>query len=164
MQSDVKAPSGTGDGLEPVAREASILAPLLAADLDPAHFSWWELSPGQRAMIATLEFERRVADGGLQSYFFSSNGALDDAVREGLELIGAFVALGFFERATQTFPGGELPHDTDDRLEIMGLTTADMLDDLAALERQFKDTGETGENLTLKRLAYIDGHPREFFR
>jgi len=163
MQEQMRVPSGTGDGLAGRVREEAILVRLRASEIGPASPFWAELSPGQRAMIATSVLESKLDEGGLEHYFFTSDGWWDDAVRDGLELLGAYVALGFFDRASGTFPGGELPADREDRMELLCRTTAEMWSHINSLEKEFRETGRLKEDLTELRLTYVDAHPEEFF-
>ena len=135
---------------------------LACSDLTPASFHWMELSPGQKAVLATLRFDRSLERGGLEGWFFGLTGGWDSAVRDGLTRLGAFVTLRFFERASQAFPE-DLPIDQEDRMDLLGRTTAEVFSVLSDIDRRFRETGRSDEDLRAMRLAYVDAHPEEFF-
>ena len=119
-----------------------------------------ELTPGQRAILATGWCEAEVNNGGFWQFFVNSSGMLGPEALEGFRLVGmpkradmlarAIALAGFDpyprERAERA---GRMPEDEDD------------------LDPQWEKIGDTffevEQDQDARLAAYIRAHPEEFF-
>jgi len=163
MSTDVRVPRGSGDGATGFERENAVLGRLHDADTAPGDPDWDQFSPGQQACKATLLLEECVLAGGFEHYFFSSSAALDDAVRDGLNLLGTSRLLAVFDEALEAFPDGEPPTRAEERQEFLERTLEDVFSAWHELDERFTRLNEGDESLLESRLRYVDEDPEEFF-
>lgn len=120
------------------------------------------LTEGQRATYAVEQLQMEVANGGFDQYFFNSGGDLAPEALEGLRLLrlDAFAAL--LQRAMRLFPGGEVPRARSARQETLEREVSARLED-EGLEPAWYGAYAAEEEVSKAVLAYVDGHPEEFF-
>ena len=90
----------------------SLLAPIFYEKPD-------SLSQPERNICYIEDMEREVNNGGFGQFFLNSSGDNTQETISALKEIGSERFLFLLESATQQFPGGKVPRDRDERLEVM---------------------------------------------
>ena len=120
-----------------------------------------DLTPGQRALWALWVVDGEVANGGFEQFFFNSSGSLMDESIDSAERVGADHHAQILRQAAALYPNSEVPEDRDERERLLQSFPKSADRTLRALaDRWYARDGE----LEQKMVAYVEGHPDEFFR
>ena len=121
------------------------------------------LTPGQRALLAAHWTVAEVCNGGFDQYFINSTGDLAFEARAGFERIEAIKTAQLLDRVFKAFPGGSVPRNRDDRIELLEGVDDDERDQLfESLDQEFYSLMDS--ELYPRAGDYIRAHPEEFVR
>lgn len=77
------------------------------------------LSRPEKNICNVADLEREFNNGGFGQFFLNSSGDNTRETISALKEIGSKRFLSLLELAVQQFPGGKVPTDRDERLEVM---------------------------------------------
>ena len=117
-------------------------------------------TPGQQAVYALWVVHGEVGNGGFEQLFYNSGVSLMEDAISGAELIQAKLFAEILRRANEEFAALQFPGDSNYGVYVASIPKGTMhaLDSLA--DRWFA----RDEDLERALIAYVEAHPREFFR
>ena len=104
-------------------------------------------------------FERELNNGGFDQYFRNAAGAHAAGTLHSLKAIGAEKTMSLLQAAMDLFPGGEVPQDHDERLEVVGSIEDQVEHQWEGLESEFF---AYEDDLNKLNLAFIKAHRDSF--
>jgi hypothetical protein len=102
----------TKTGQDAVIEIDTLLAPIFCKNPE-------SLSQPEKNICYIEDLEREVNNGGFGQFFLNSSGDNTRETISALKEIGSKRFLSLLELAVQQFPGGKVPTDRDERLEVM---------------------------------------------
>lgn len=118
-----------------------------------AEIGYPNLSQGEKTVFCIDCLSREMENGGFAQLFHHDTGALSADMLEALEHIRAKSSYEVVLQMINFFPGGEVPVDEDERIEVFDKLSSELVDEIVECDDRFYDAGENLVELTLKYVA-----------
>ena len=117
------------------------------------------LNDAEKTVYCIDQLLREMENGGFVQFFHHEAGSRAEDTLVALERIKAKASVALFDQVLDLFPGRAVPSDEDDRTDLFDQIESEHVDDIAALDDRFYDSGE---NLVEMTLRFVQRNLREF--